>query len=300
MRGRVFSQRCKEVIAQGRLATNDLTDRTRRKVWRVLAEFDAPCRVPASRYDSLEIHSEASTEVRGVLLEVYEGERDSLPKISEEYVLSAPVPDVFDVLEVWSDFLWEPERHAFERALNEVFGAERCSWLIADTRIFRIDRDFVEAEIIEPIFNELLADQYRGALDELSAATAEFTAGDYKASIQAAAKSSESVMKVILGVSKGTASQLVRGLRGTALFSDLPADVAGGLPESVFMSLAFLRNNLAGHGQGASVLDVPARYALLAIHLAAVHNLFLVRAAADMSKSNAQPPTVGSGDDVPF
>lgn len=296
-----FSQRCALAIAEGRICTEDFTDQVRRRLWRVLREFDAPCRVRASRYDTYEIHSEASTEVHGTLLEAYEGQREPLPVIDAAYLQSATVPDILDVIEAWSEFLWESERRDFERAVNAVFASSQCPWLIADSRVFRIDLNFVSAEILAPAFAELTAERYRGALDELASASGAFTAGDYKASILAAAQSFESVAKSVLDVKTGNASQLVRQLRDTTLFSDLPAEVAASFPESVFMPLAFLRNKLAGHGQGVDVIEVPLRYAELAIHLAAVYDLFLVRAVADSQQSSSgRQQAIADDQDVPF
>ncbi|MEK6374737.1 MAG: hypothetical protein AABO58_18825 [Acidobacteriota bacterium] len=293
----LFSRRCFQPIADGKMP-DDVPDRTRRKLWRVLAEFNAPCVVRPNRYDAYEVHSDAAVEVREDLIKRYDENPAALPdEITESYIRSVTAPYLFDVLEAWSDFLGGSEQREFERAINDIFASEQCSWLIADSRIFRIDRDFVATQIIEPAFAELRAAKYRGALDELATAVSEFTSRDYKSAIQAAAKSFESVLKTILGTDTGNASQLIRELRDTLFFADLPEDIAAAMPESVFAALPFLRNRLAAHGQGTDVIDVPARYAELAVHLAAVYALFLVRTAIDLNQKAEQP---AAGDEIPF
>jgi hypothetical protein len=275
---------------------DDLSDRTRGKLWRVLAEFDAPCVVRPNRYDSYEVHSNAAVEIRDDLLKRYEDPPAALPaEITEAYVRSVTVPYLFDVIEAWSEFLAGSEQQEFERAINAAFAVEQCSWLIADARVFRIDRNFVATEIVQPAFEYLRADKYRGALDELATATSELTSKDYKSAIQAAAKSFESVVKAILRINAGSANQLILQLRENSFFSDLPDEIAAALPESVFSALPFLRNRLAAHGQGSQIVEVPARYAELAVHLAAVYALFLVRAAVELGQNSPEP-----GDDVPF
>lgn len=293
----LFSRRCSSAIAASKVP-DDVPDRARRKLWRVLAEFNAPCVIRPSRYDSYEVHSDAAVEVRDDLAKRYEDTQVALPEqITESYVRGVTAPYLFDVIEAWSEFLGGSEQREFERAVNEVFALEQCSWLIADTRVFRIDRDFVATEIVEPAFAALKADKYRGALDELAGATAELTSRDHKAAIQLAAKSFESVVKAILGISAGNASQLIRQLSEQAFFSDLPADISTALPESVFSALPFLRNRLAAHGQGSQIIDVPARYSELAVHLAAVYALFLVRTALELSPRES---SVEDGSDLPF
>ena len=59
-------------------------------------------------------------------------------------------------------------------------------------------------------------------------------------------------------------------------FDDLPDTIKNGFAEQVLKSLPFLRNKLAGHGQGAKVVDVPLVYGELAIQLAARFHNFLI------------------------
>lgn len=296
---RVFSVRCAVAISEGKLNPDEACDKLRRRLWRVLNEFNPPCIVKESRYDSREIHSDAFAEVQDQLTLAYEAAGKPAAVVNKSFVESASTAEILDLLEVWSDFLGGTETKVFERAVNSLFHEEQFPWLVVDGRAFRIDRDFVEREVIEPAFDELRGEQFRGALDELSEAEALLTAGESKNALHAAAKSFESVLSSITG-GHGTAMQLIRQLRETDLFADLPEEVASAFPESVFSPLPFLRNKLSGHGQGESVVELPAIYAALAVHLAAVFNLFLVRVYTQTTTRRAPPSKSSNDDEVPF
>lgn len=297
MTTRVFSIRCAAAISEGKLNPEEASEKLRRRLWRLLTEFNPPCITRESRYDSLEIHSDAFAEVQELLTLAYEAAGRPPVAVDRAFVEKATTSELLDLLELWSEFLGGNETREFERALNALFHDEQFPWLVVDSRAFRIDPDFVEREIIRPSFEELRHERFRGALDELSEAAAFLTAGESKNAIQSAAKSFESVLRSITG-GQGTAIQLIRQLRETTLFADLPEEIASVLAESVFSPLPFLRNRLSGHGQGESVIDVDAAYAELSVHLAAVYNLFLARRHSQSLHS--APPHRGNEDEVPF
>ena len=68
------------------------------------------------------------------------------------------------------------------------------------------------------------------------------------------------------------------------------------------MCLPFLRNRLAGHGQGEIVIEVPRGYAELAVHLCGSLIQFCVKRALELKATPAQrrPPTPEVDDDIPF
>ena len=276
----------------------DVPDRVKLKIWKLLNEFNQPVRERQSRYDSVEIWTDAFGIIRDRLIEAYDVTRDNdFPEINEEFVWKRSEAELFDVLELWSQFLGS-ESVEFEQAANQIFMAEEFPWLLVHGRIFRVDLGFVEREVVQPVFAELAKSaRFEGALDELSEAAQALTCGDTKAAIANAAKSFESTLKVLTEQGAGTASQLLRRLAETRYFSDLPDQEAKSFPESVFMALPFIRNRLGGHGQGQQVIEVPVRYAQLAVHLAAVLNLFLVRYDADRSSNTSASP---NDDDIPF
>ncbi len=55
-----------------------------------------------------------------------------------------------------------------------------------------------------------------------------------------------------------------------------PETIRSGFAEQVMKTLPFLRNKLAGHRQGADVVNVPGIYGELAMQLAATFHNFLI------------------------
>lgn len=70
--------------------------------------------------------------------------------------------------------------------------------------------------------------------------------------------------------------------------------------------LPFLRNRLAGHGQGAAVVEVPLIYGELTMQLAATFHNFLI--SKHLERTPPEPPEAKTGtvglswmtDDIPF
>ncbi|MGH7231276.1 MAG: hypothetical protein ACREJU_07950, partial [Nitrospiraceae bacterium] len=89
-------------------------------------------------------------------------------------------------------------------------------------------------------------------------------------------KSFESPLKTVLGKHNGDVTELLRLFREAGFMYDIPEAQAKAVCKQVLASIAVLRNELGGHGQGDAVLEVPRPYALLAIHLAGSLNQFVV------------------------
>ena len=67
------------------------------------------------------------------------------------------------------------------------------------------------------------------------------------------------------------------------------------------MALPFLRNKLAGHGQGANVVDVPSIYGELTIQLAAALHNFLLAKHLETKPPEPEPEASSNLDDeIPF
>jgi hypothetical protein len=130
--------------------------------------------------------------------------------------------------------------------------------------------------------------------------------GDVKDAIIHAGKSFESVMKVMTGLEHANADQLIKAMSAQNYFDDLPESIRFGFAEQVMKTLPFLRNKLAGHGQGAAIVSVPVVYGELAMQLAAAFHNFLIskhleRKPPEPAKAVELAPAVSEiGDDIPF
>ena len=121
-------------------------------------------------------------------------------------------------------------------------------------------------------------------------------------------KSFESTLKTVLDKHNGDVSDLLRLFREAGFMDDIPDAPAKALCKQVLASLATLRNELSGHGQGNAVVEVPRPYAVLAVHLAGALNQFIVdqylrKTPPIQAVPVAKTGTVSTGitdDDVPF
>ncbi len=200
-------------------------------------------------------------------------------------VLNGAAAFVFDAVELAYGHMQPEDQEKFKRKINSVFELQDCPWRLCDGEFFKLDADFVGARIAASAHDGLAANRFAGAADEYAKARQELAAGNVKDAILHAGKSFESVMKVMTCVEHGNADQLIKALANQAYFDDLPDSIRIGFSEQVLKTLPFMRNRLAGHGQGAVVIEVPPVYGELAIQLAgAFHNFLLAKHLA------RQPP----------
>ena len=211
---------------------------------------------------------------------------------------------IFDYIELAMPHMEDAEREKCRVKLNQIFDLHLCPWRIADGEFFKLDADFVGERLTATAHDALAANRFVGAAQEYAKARQELAAGDVKDAIFYAANSFESVLKVLTGQKYLNADQLIKSMVSQNYFDDLPDAVRAGFADQVLRTLPFLRNKLAGHGQGASVVEVPAVYGELALQLAAtLHNLLISK---HLERNPPPPPKPTdnsmsySDDDIPF
>ena len=77
---------------------------------------------------------------------------------------------------------------------------------------------------------------------------------------------------------------------------DIPEEKRKAITKQVLASLATLRNELAGHGQESSVIEISKPYGVLAIHLAGALNQFIM----DQSLRRQTASIVAPDEDFPW
>lgn len=157
------------------------------------------------------------------------------------------------------------------------------------------------ARLAASAHDALAANRLVGAADEYAKARQELGSGDAKDGIFYAGKSFESVMKVMTGLHHASADQLIKEMLSQGYFDDLPESVRSGFAEQVMKTLPFMRNKLAGHGQGAEIVDVPVVYGELAMQLAAaLHNFLITKHLERKPPEPAHALATIIDDDIPF
>ena len=110
-------------------------------------------------------------------------------------------------------------------------------------------------------------------------------------------------MKVMTGLEHANADLLIKAMMSQNYFDDLPESIRLGFAKQVMKTLPFLRNKLAGHGQGAEIVDVPVVYGELAMQLAATFHNFLISKHLERKPPEPVEPTAAISsidDDIPF
>jgi HEPN domain-containing protein len=214
-----------------------------------------------------------------------------------------------DVAEAYYVQLGSDFQDQFQQEMNRILREENVAWRMSDGEVFKLDSEFLDAEVLARTEELLKENAYEGALDEFREARNELTAGDTREAIAKAQAAFESTMKTILGCSSGNASQLVRKLRDKGFFDDLPEETRAAFGEQVIMTLPTIGNRLGRHGQGADVVEVPRHYAELAVHLAGSFIRYLVERELEIhpppepappEAAPAEPDFGPSDDDIPF
>jgi hypothetical protein len=218
-----FSKRYETAIAEGKIQA-ELSARLRRRLWRILSEFNPPSYYP-DRYSNYIFNSNASKDVGRKLVDAYDISAVD-PEIDEAFFQRQDTIQAFDILEFWYQELSSNEQLEFQREINNIFLEEKFPWLLADGRLFHIDPGFLELEVVVPVIEQMSDERFRGALDEFVEARTDLSAGDTKGAIHNSCKSFESVLKAILGCDSGNASQLLQQLVDSDLLDDLSSSVS--------------------------------------------------------------------------
>ena len=189
-------------------------------------------------------------------------------------------------------------RAPFEAKINKILELDECPWRLWEGEFFKLDDDFVGARSVENTLKNLSAGRFAGAADEYAKAQREQASGEVKDAIADACKSYESVLKVLVGQRHSNADRLTKLFNEQGYLDDLPEDIREGFRGVILMSLPSLRNKIAAHGQGISVVEISASYGLLALQLAAALNNFLVAKHFERSPTRVEetPPR----DDIVF
>ena len=188
----------------------------------------------------------------------------------------------------------------FQRELNVLFEEEDSPWRMADGQFFKIDSQFMNTYVVARCYELLKADGFEGALEEFNQARDELAGDNVKGAILNSCKSLESVLKASLRTDSGTARVLIDRLVDDGFYEGLPQEFSRAFGQQVLMALPFIRNRLAGHGQGNSVVEIPRLYGELAINLAATFLLFIVQQSSQLGARAQSEQTPFSEMDTPF
>lgn len=278
-----FSKLHRRALEEKRLAL-ELPDRLRKRIWKLLASYNDAVGVQRDPNDRWIDNSDVATELLPKLEQLYGMDSLTVSGATGEnqidlqyFVLTCAAPYVFDVVELWWDDLSPDRQHPLQQELNIVFEEEQSPWVFCDRHFFQIDSKFLHEKVVAQTQELLTVNGYSGALQEFVEARNDFVSEDYKGTILNSCKAFESVMKLILGRNGGHAGDLIGRLNKAGILDDLPANLRADFEKKVLQSVPFLRNTLAGHGQGGEVVSVSRELAELCLHLGGAMIQYCIR-----------------------
>lgn len=314
IRHRPFSLRHAKAIHAGRIQI-DLSADLRRRIWSTLQDRNEPIYYsepdnPGWINNSSILEEAEATLGRLLGLDEYDENGRRQPHDLHLLLTRGEASAVFDLLEIAFAYADPGARPELQLALNDSFVDFACPWRLSDGMIFRMDSQFLETEVLERATDLLGAPELEGAQAEFLTARDKLTDGSTRDAITYAAHSVESTAKAMLGTNSGVATDLFRQLGAAGFLDDLPASKRAVLTKAL-NAVGLLRNELGGHGQGASVIDVPRPYGELAVHLAAAINHFLVTQLLRKTPAPEPEPEIATtprstsrpydiNDDIPF
>lgn len=280
----LFSQRYRRPLLQKQLQV-DIPDEARRKIWMWLAANNASVGVQRDPNDRWISNSSILEEAESDLLLEHGWDRLPISARSpggqphsglRHFFLSSGGELVFDAIEVASRYFDPPDQEVLRQKLNQIFELHNCPWRMADGEFFKLDADFVGAQLAAIAHESLAANRFAGAAHEYAKARQYLSSGDIREAIFFAGHSFESVMSVLAGLEHANGDRLIKELGSLGFFDDLPESARAGFMDQVLRALPFLRNKLGGHGQGKDVVAIPPVYGDLAVQIAAAFQNFLI------------------------
>ena len=211
------------------------------------------------------------------------------------YILKAPTDRCLDLIELTArwidricrnhDFVTQDATSALAE-LNARFREHAIGFEYVSGEIIQIDSQYVHSEMVKPAIALLQTDGFQGAHQEFMNAHEHYRKGRYKESVTDALKAFESTLRSVAqkkqwAVEKSaTSSKLIDAVFTNGLVSPELQSEFTSLKSLLSSGLPTIRNRQSGHGQGESILEMPATVAAFALHLAAANIIFVVSSAS--------------------
>lgn len=168
--------------------------------------------------------------------------------------------------------------------LNQRFKQHKLGYEFVNGEVIRKDNEFLHQAVVKPALKVLSNNEFAGAEQEFLDAFEHRRKGENKDAILDALKAFESTMKTIcdkMGYpydpAKSTAKDLISILETNNFYPSYMNNHITSLRTSLESGLPTLRNKNAGHGQGASVVNVSDEFTEYALNLAATNIVLLVK-----------------------
>jgi hypothetical protein len=167
-------------------------------------------------------------------------------------------------------------RERFVADLNQILSEEEAPWRMLDGEMVLLDETFARSELAARADLSIRRAGFSGVSAELRRARNHLADGDGRGAVHRAGSALESVMMALLDADRAKAAKLMQDLNRNGYFDGLPKELRERFLKQVLGALPWMRNELGGHGQGETPVEVPLAYAQLATDLAASFCHFLI------------------------
>lgn len=170
--------------------------------------------------------------------------------------------------------------------LNHRFKEHGVGFEYANRCILRIDSQLVHAEVVKPALQLLADSRFSGAQQEFLKAHEHYRTGNHKEALNECLKAFESVMITICDGRRWsrpktpTARDLLTVCFENRLIPSFWESHFTALRSTLESGVPTARNQLGGHGQGTSPVEVPAHLVAYVLHMTASAIVFLAQADA--------------------
>ncbi|MDR0918690.1 MAG: abortive infection family protein [Oscillospiraceae bacterium] len=277
----LFSNRYSELIKNDENFLGMISENSKKRIIKVMEEFDQPNIVATYRYDNFTI---TTTAINLACLELNQQFENNIiePDAYENYFIPEDIDslNLFNLIEIHCSQLSFSEKIEFQKELNNVFNGEKMPWLMCDGELIKLDGSLFEANLKAKLLNkfgELKAKEtiFQSAFEEFKSACESYEKDDFKNAILNAELSYESVLKIATNKNQGTAKILTESFANSIkMIGEMKPQ---GFNNGVLSALPYIRNNVpVAHGAGATTVEITAEIANLAINLSSALNTFVV------------------------
>lgn len=183
------------------------------------------------------------------------------------------------------DYLTDPGAATtqFSDRINEIFDQHDVGYQFENGTILRRDSQFVHAQLVKPVLALLTDPRFASVNNEFMTAHTAYRNQDFKTSNVECLKALESTMKIICTDrkwafdAKANASKLIATIMSNGLIPSHLQTLFSGIKNTLSDGIPTIRNQGGGHGQGATIVQIPASLAGYQIGLTATAIAFLVR-----------------------
>ncbi|OAA30189.1 hypothetical protein AT15_00340 [Kosmotoga arenicorallina S304] len=284
---RVFSKRCQQALKEGKIKVS-VPRSVRMRIWKLFEDYDERWGEIAetgwsywtSRLERLteRIKSEHGLEQLFAYSEKEEGSVVSTDL--KGFVLRGNYPPyLLDAIELLYENLSEDKKLYFQKEFNQIMEESNLAWRMAEGKIFPVDSQYIEEEILRKSYQLLHEMKFLGALQEFEKARIDLANEDYEGVIQNANLAVESTIKYILGIKKAKPGELYKKIIESGLIPEYFEGFLRAFEENILRSVAIIRNEQpgAGHGRGDMLQTAPYSLAELAVNLAGVLINYLIK-----------------------